>query len=242
MPTLNRILRYTSKPRLTKPLRISAGRLAVLLPLLALLIFPQAGCSLFGVHGVEEWPSTTVIEDGRYEVRRYEPAAVATTVVEPGVSNVGNEGFRRLAGYIFGGNEGDTDIAMTAPVVMQQDRGTGEGTDIAMTAPVVMEQTDAGWVMAFVLPKGYTAENAPTPNDDRVTITTDPGGLYAIYCFSGFFDKDDLAVYTPRLMDWLQANGYRAIGQPHIAGYDPPWTLPWFRRNEVMVEVEAVAD
>ncbi|MFI4860701.1 MAG: SOUL family heme-binding protein, partial [Phycisphaerales bacterium JB063] len=195
-----------------------------------------------GYHGVEEWPSTTVLEDGRYEVRRYEPAAVAMTVVEPGVEDVGNEGFRRLAGYIFGGNAGNTDIAMTAPVVIEQNRAAtgGGGTDIAMTAPVVMEQTDAGWVMAFVLPKEYTAENAPTPDDDRVSIATDPGGLYAVYCYSGFFDKDDLAVYTPRLMDWLQANGYRAVGSPHIAGYDPPWTLPWQRRNEVMAEVEKV--
>lgn len=214
-------------------------RIGLTLPLLALLLFPQVGCSLFGIQGVEEWPSTTVIEDGRYEVRQYEPAAVAVTVVEPGVKNVGNEGFRRLAGYIFGGNEGGTDIAMTAPVVMEPD---AEGTDIPMTAPVVMEQTDAGWVMAFVLPKEYSADNAPKPNDDRVIITTDPGGLYAIYCFTGWFDKDDLGTYTPRLMEWLDANGYRAVGQPHIAGYDPPWTLPWFRRNEVMVEVEAVTE
>ncbi|XAM00387.1 heme-binding protein [Phycisphaeraceae bacterium D3-23] len=223
------------------PVRLRCARLAMLVatPLLLLGLLSQVGCSLFGYHGVEEWPSTTVLDEGRYEVRQYEPAAVAMTVVEPGVSNVGNEGFRRLAGYIFGGNEGDTSIAMTAPVVMEQDR---EGQDIAMTAPVVMEQTDAGWVMAFVLPKAYTAENAPKPNDDRVTITTDPGGLYAIYCFSGWFDRDDLATYTPRLMDWLQANGYRAIGDPHIAGYDPPWTLPWHRRNEVMVEVEAVGE
>lgn len=235
MPTT----RKTNGPQYKRTRRSLAWRIGLGLPLLALALFPQAGCSLFGVHGVEEWPSTTVIKDGRYEVRQYEPAAVATTVVEPGVKNPGNEGFRRLAGYIFGGNEGDTDIAMTAPVVMEPD---AEGADIAMTAPVLMEETDRGWVMAFVLPKEYTAANAPKPNDDRVTITTDPGGLYAIYCFSGFFDRDDLAAYTPRLMDWLDANGYRAIGQPHIAGYDPPWTLPWHRRNEVMVEVEAVVE
>ncbi|MEM9414208.1 MAG: heme-binding protein [Planctomycetota bacterium] len=223
---------------LRRPRRL---RLAMLLglPLVLFAVFSQVGCSLFGYHGVEEWPSTALIEDGRYEVRQYEPAAVAVTVIEPGVDNVGNEGFRRLAGYIFGGNAGDTSIAMTAPVVMEP---SGKGEDIPMTAPVVMEQTDAGWVMAFVLPKEYTAENAPTPDDDRVTIATDPGGLYAVYCFSGWFDKDDLATYTPRLMDWLEANGYRAIGEPHIAGYDPPWTLPWFRRNEVMVEVEAVEE
>ncbi|MFI4862367.1 MAG: hypothetical protein ACIAXF_17010, partial [Phycisphaerales bacterium JB063] len=64
------------------------------LPLLLVLVSSQVGCSLFGYHGVEEWPSTTVLEDGRYEVRRYEPAAVAMTVVEPGVEDVGNEGFR----------------------------------------------------------------------------------------------------------------------------------------------------
>jgi len=223
------------------PVRLVKPRftLAVMLPLLALILFPQAGCSLVGVHGVEEWPSTTLVEEGRYEVRQYEPAAVAVTTIEPGTKNPGNEGFRRLGGYIFGNNEGDTDIAMTAPVVMEPD---ADGTDIAMTAPVVMEETDAGWVMAFVLPKEYTAETAPTPNDDRVTITTDPGGLYAVYCFSGWFDRHDLAEYTPRLMEWLEANGYRAIGDPHIAGYDPPWTIPWFRRNEVMVEVEKVEE
>ena len=118
-----------------------------------------------------EEPKHRVLErrDG-WELRLYEPTVVAETTVTGDFGPGGNEGFRRLAGYIFGGNDGGRKLPMTAPVTRER-RG---GTKIAMTAPVAQERSGGGWTVAFVMPAGQSIATLPKPDDPRVTLREVP--------------------------------------------------------------------
>ena len=136
--------------------------------LLALGTFPEVAMA-------NEEPKHSVFEarDG-WELRLYEPVVVAETAVDGEFGPGGNEGFRRIAGYIFGGNDGGRKIAMTAPVALERRPGARDGTKIAMTAPVAQEKTGEGWTVAFVMPSEHTLASLPKPNDPRVTLREVP--------------------------------------------------------------------
>lgn len=211
------------------------------LVLVGALAVMTAGCSVFGGRAAPEPAFEVEVRDGDFEIRRYGPMAVAVTAVE-GESYRGavGSGFMRLFDYIQGANEGSSEIAMTAPVLTEPQDGGGraEGAEIAMTAPVLSEETASGWEVAFVLPAEMTAETAPRPTDDRVEIRSVPARRVAAVRFSGFLGADDIARERARLMDWIAARGETAAGPAQAAGYNPPWTLPFLRRNEVIVPLE----
>ena len=180
---------------------------------------------------------------GAVELREYPSYVVAETVVDGrDFDRAGNEGFRRLAGYIFGGNRaagaagGSQKIAMTAPVA-QRPRGGSER--IAMTAPVAQRGGAQGWVVAFTMPAASTLATLPAPNDSRVTLREVPVRTVAALRFSGFWSEGRFAARIAELLATVRAAGWTVIGGPETARYDPPF-MPWFlRRNEVMVEVAA---
>lgn len=179
-----------------------------------------------------EEPRHRVLEtrDG-WELRLYEPMVVAETVVSGDFGPGGNEGFRRLAGYIFGGNDGGRKLPMTSPVTRER-RG---GTKIAMTAPVAQERTHDGWTIAFVMPAGYTMATLPGPDDPRVTLREVPARPVAAVSFSGTWGAERFDAVARDLLAKIDAAGLAPAGPPVYARYDPPWT-PWFlRRNEVLV-------
>lgn len=182
------------------------------------------------------------------EIRAYAPHLVAETEVEGPFERAGNEAFRRLAGYIFGGNRarqgGSAEIAMTAPVGMRPERSE----KIAMTAPVGMKREAAGgsqgdpprWTMTFAMPREWTMGSLPEPLDARVVLREIPGRTVAALRFSGLWSEARFAERERRLRERLANSGWSAIGLAESARYDPPW-IPWFlRRNEVLIEVERV--
>lgn len=195
-----------------------------------------AGCSVIGDRsGTEEPRYDTVTRVGEVEIRRYAPRLAAETVVEADEEAARNEGFRRLAGYIFGGNSGATKIAMTAPVAQQP-----AGTRIAMTAPVAQARDAQGrWVVRFFLPREWTMEALPAPNDPAVRLVTVPVETMAVLRFSGSRGAAAVAERQDVLLGALQGSAWQPTAAPVAWFYDPPWTLPWMRRNEAAVEVAA---
>jgi hypothetical protein len=183
-----------------------------------------------------EQPKYRIEKDyGSFEIRVYERAIIAETVVTGGFGDGSNEGFRRLAGYIFGANDGGQKIAMTAPVSAEPARGT----KIAMTAPVGQEKTPDGWVVTFTMPSSLTMKMLPTPNDARVSLRELPSRRIAAVRFSGTWGEEKFETIARKLgSDIKQVGLVAADGPPIFARYDPPWT-PWFlRRNEVLIVLD----
>ena len=174
-----------------------------------------------------------VEKDGDFELRQYAPYIVAETLVEGEMDEVGNEGFRRLFGYISGNNRKKQSISMTAPVTQEK---TAE--KIAMTAPVTQEKAGGKFRITFMMPSEYTLETLPEPLDSRVALTTEPARLVAAIQYSGTWSLKRFEEHKKKLDDWISKRGLKPLADPVWARYDPPFK-PWFlRRNEVLVPVE----
>ena len=175
--------------------------------------------TVLGVRDATEEPPYEVIGlvNGA-EVRRY-GERLAAEVTVPGEEGAARQaGFRPLAGFIFGGNEAREKMAMTIPVA-QASAGAGE------------------WTVRFFMPAGYTEATLPRPRDASVRILTVPGGDYAVLRFRGVPSADAVALRKARLMAALGCGPWQAEGEPEGWFYDPPWTVPTLRRNEVAVRV-----
>jgi hypothetical protein len=168
------------------------------------------------------------------EIRRYQPRVAAETTVEGDERRALQEGFRRLAGYIFGGNHRSSKIAMTAPV----SRASAKGQKIAMTAPVSRAaDPEHGWVVRFFMPSKWTMATLPEPDDARVRLVEVPAETMAVLRFSGIAGQGAITARSARLAEVLLSKGIQAAGDPVAWFYDPPWTLPFRRRNEVAVPI-----
>ena len=182
---------------------------------------------------VEEPAFRLELKDGAFEIRDYPALVVAEVTVEGDQNTAANRGFRLLAGYIFGANHGRRDIAMTAPVT--QTRAQGE--TIAMTAPVSQTRTGQAWTVRFTMPSSWRLDTLPQPNDPRVRLHPLPPERMAVLRFSGRVDLAMATAKTRELMAQLQTRRLRPVGAVSLAQYDPPWTLGFARRNEVMVAI-----
>ena len=126
---------------------------------------------------------------------------------------------------------------MTTPVKMQSPQ-TQESQKIAMTAPVNMQQTDGKWRVRFVMPSQYTLQTLPKPNNPAVSILEVPAHTYGVIKFSGLTADEKIESKTIELKAWMQRQNLKIIGEPELARYNPPWTLPFMRRNEIMIRYE----
>lgn len=181
---------------------------------------------------VEEPSYAVELASDPFELRRYDTRVVAETQVSGDFAEAGNEGFRRLAGYIFGKNERDSKIAMTAPVGQSE-----AGTKIAMTAPVGQTETASGFTVSFTMPAGSTLANLPKPLDERVSLRELAPARVAVVRFRGRWSSERMAERTEALRGWLAEQGLSAAGEPEVNRYDPPF-VPWFlRRNEVWIPI-----
>ena len=164
-----------------------------------------------------EEPSYEVVaswDDTGVEVRHYEPRVLAMTAMNGGESS----GFRVLAGYIFGGNASEQEIAMTAPVQRTMTSGSdGE--------------------MAFVMPAEYALEELPAPDDDRVRIRQEPAFHAAVIRFSGRATEERVDAHWEILTAFLEEQKIETAGRPTLNQYNPPWTLPFMRRNEIIIPI-----
>ncbi len=195
-----------------------------------------AGCSVIGDRrGTEEPDYQVVARQHAVEIRRYGARVAAETTVEGDEEAARTAGFRRLAGYIFGANQGGEKIAMTAPVAQQ-----GDGAKIAMTAPVAQARDAEGrWVIRFFMPGKWTMATLPVPNDPAVRLVPVPPATMAVLRFSGSRGSGAVAERRRELLAALEGSAWQPVGAPVNWFYDPPWTLPWLRRNEVAVPVAA---
>lgn len=195
-----------------------------------------AACSVFGGKAAEEVPYTLVRADGDFEIRDYGPVLVARTRASGEYDATVGPSFSRLFDYIAGANGGAQEIAMTAPVYTAP--GAGEGAEIAMTAPVFREGGAGEWVMEFALPAGLTLVTAPVPADPAVEIAERPAQRMAVLRYSGSTGGSRFGEMSAALLARVAAEGLTAAGPVRYAGYNPPWTIPALRRNEVLVPVE----
>jgi hypothetical protein len=194
----------------------------------------EAGASVVGIRSVEEphHIRRPLTED--VEIRQYGPRIAAETTVTGDKQRALSAGFRRIAGYIFGGNHRDAQIAMTAPVV-QQPSG---GEDIAMTSPVSQTgSAEEGWTVRFYMPAKWSMETLPTPDNDDVRLVRVPAETVAVLKFTGDRGQRAVAACTEQLMKTLRDNDIEPTGEAVAWFYDPPWTLPFRRRNEVAVTI-----
>ena len=169
-----------------------------------------------------------------YEIRAYPSHIVAQTIVKGAHQQAMNLGFRIIAGYIFGGNTKKESIAMTAPVKEEQL----VSTKIAMTAPVTFNIEGNSRVVSFVMPKSYSLDTLPTPNDSRVKLVKVPPRKMAVLHFSWFRNSDRIDEMKKKLLLALSRDKIEIIGNPSYAGYNAPWTPPWMIRNEIMIEIK----
>jgi effector-binding domain-containing protein len=207
------------------------------------------------VSRVENTPYSVIESKKEYEVRLYPAHIVAQTTVKGTYKEALNQGFRIIAGYIFGGNTKKESIAMTTPVVesvgsiqtaeMKTARELGSESatkaiseSIAMTAPVMATIEGESHTIAFGMPKSYTLETLPTPNDSRVEIVTIPERKMAVIRFSWFRTDTRVQSKKQELLDILKKENVAVVGEPQYAGYNGPGTPPWMTRNEVLVEIK----
>lgn len=204
---------------------------------IALLAPLVAGCTLFGIRAGYEQPSYEVVEElGSVEIRRYGPRLVAQTVVEADDEMEARAAaFRILAAYIFGDNTAKDDIAMTTPVAVEQ-----QSMKIDMTTPVETAAVENGrYAMRFFLPSSLTLETAPAPTYPRVQLAVVPANTLAVQRFSGSRRPQAVAKRSDDLLRALSGSKWHPVGRPFSLFYDPPWTISFLRRNEVVVSVEA---
>lgn len=205
--------------------------------LIGLLVSLFAGT----VMAIEQAKYTVIEKSDSFELRAYSPKILAETLVSGSLDEASSAGFRLIADYIFGSNtstvSGNQQISMTTPVTI-----TPKSEKISMTSPVSIEQSGEQWLIHFVMPSQYNLVTLPKPNNPAVTLREVPASNYAVIRFSGFAGEDKIARKTADLLTWLNNKGIKPIGEPELARYNPPWTLPFLRRNEIMVPYEFLVD
>lgn len=196
--------------------------------------------SAWGYFGsrVEQAEYTVLEQKDGYEIREYPAHIVAQATVSGDYSESMESGFTIVAGYIFGGNTKKESIAMTAPVVAQSGAEKKTSESIAMTAPVVATTEGDSQTISFSMPRSYTLETLPTPDDSRVKIVMIPAKKYAVMRFSWYRSDARIKSMQEQLRRALARDGVVAGGSIAYAGYNAPWTPPWMTRNEVLIELQ----
>jgi effector-binding domain-containing protein len=181
---------------------------------------------------VEDVNYKLISKTENFELRDYPPLIVAETVVDGTLEEAGNKAFNRLFDYISGKNRSQSKIAMTAPVSQEP-----ASEKIAMTAPVGQKRTEWGWVVSFTMPMSYKMGDLPVPEDPDVKLRQIPARRMACVQYSGTWSEKRYNQYREELESWIKKNGFRILGEPIWARYNPPFT-PWFlRRNEILISV-----
>ena len=172
---------------------------------------------------IEEPPFRVLQSDPPFEHRLYTGFVVAETEVVGDFDAASRSGFRRVAGYIFGDNQAQS----------------GGNRKIEMTAPVTVEPKDQGWRLHFVMPSAESLSSLPKPNNPDIKLRQIPEHAVAVVRFSGFTTQSAVQEQTTKLRNWMSSKQLEASGPPQVARYNDPFTLPWRRRNEILIPVAA---
>ena len=185
----------------------------------------------------EEAPYTVIKTDDIFELREYAPQVLAEIIVDGDLEGAGNKAFRPLFRYISGDNKSRGKIAMTAPVSQEQ-----KGEKISMTAPVSQQSVQGKWAVSFTMPASYTMETLPTPDDPKIKLRQVPARRVAAVRYSGFWSEEKYLLHKEKLEKWIKYNLLTVTGEPVWARYNPPFTLWFMRRNEILIPVTAGAN
>lgn len=192
-------------------------------------------CAPFNVMATEEPKYELIEKSGDFELRQYHPMLIAEVLVDGNMDQASSKGFRLIADYIFGNNitkSGDSGkIKMTVPVTIEP-----KSEKISMTKPVTLEKVSDRWRVNFVMPSQYSLDTIPYPNNKQVMLREIPARQVAILRFSGFANETNTAEKTQDLLKWMDKKNLIPLGSTELARYNPPWTLPFLRRNEIIVE------
>jgi len=184
---------------------------------LSLCVMALSGCSVFGHSGVEIASYEVLEKEDALELRHYERLVLVTTAMPSGMHDQ-RDPFYKLFDYISGKNESTKEIPMTAPVFMAQADKTTE-------------------FMSFVLPESFSIETAPLPKDPAVKLEEIVNYTVAAITFSGSLNQDNINTHKIILEEWIARKGFEKRGAAKAAGYNPPFTIPALRRNEVLIPV-----
>jgi len=189
----------------------------VLIAIAVVIVIIFQSYTIMASNKTEEQKYTVILKDKDFEIRFYPSATVATINSNAKTyKELSGPGFRKLAGYIFGGNE--------------------TRTNISMTAPVHMDINDTVSSMSFVMPSTYNEENLPKPNDSSVLIQKTADEYVAVIKFGGYASDKDLIFYSGKLLSILEEKGITTYGHSRFLGYNPPFQLI-NRRNEIIISV-----
>ncbi|KAG1369693.1 heme-binding-like protein, chloroplastic [Cocos nucifera] len=195
--------------------------------------------ALMSVPDLETVKFRVLKRTGQYEIREVEPYFIAETTM-PGKTrfdfNGSSQAFNALASYLFGKNTAGEQMEMTTPVFTRKVQSGGEKMD--MTTPVSGDQ--GKWQMSFVMPSKY-GSNLPLPKDPSVAIKEVPRKIVAVMAFSGFVTDEDVKRRESKLREALRSDTQFQVKEDalvEVAQFNPPFTLPFTRRNEITLEVE----
>jgi len=169
-----------------------------------------------------EIPKYKVLKKERnFEIRQYNAYITASVEVnEKDYSAATNQGFRYIADYIFGNNTKKSSISMTTPV-LQEEESVSENT----------------YKISFVMPSKYTLETLPLPNNHKVVLTKVPTFRAAVISFSGLVNEKIITKKTEELKNWVKKQKLKNTELIQTARYNPPWTLWFLRRNEIIMQI-----
>ena len=201
----------------------------------AILVLVAVGLFFLGTHfamATEEPSYRVVVQSEPFEIRQYSPLIVAQVEVPGDLSEASSAGFRLIANYIFGNNISVRDGGLTTAEPVPEK--------IAMTVPVIAEGKgdQKTWLIQFVMPKQYTMDTLPKPNNSQVKLIPIGPQKLAVIRFTGFVGDDKVQEKTAELMAWIKSRNEIALGNPRLARYNPPWSIPWMRRNEILIPIQ----
>jgi DNA gyrase inhibitor GyrI len=204
-----------------------AALVAIISSLIVFLPVAQAS-------GVKEPSYRIMKEDGKVEIREYQPYIVAQVAGTGDFQGAMYSGFMKLFNYISGKNTNRSKIKMTVPVTEEQ---VTVSEKIPMTAPVTQEKSGNLYIISFIMPENYRMDTLPIPDDRSVTFRQVPAHKAAVLKFSGRMKQDVADKKIAELKAYLAKNGLEARSNFMMAQYNPPWIPGFMRRNEVIVEV-----
>lgn len=169
-----------------------------------------------------EKPTFKLLEKkGNIEIRVYDPMIIAKTVVEESYDSALSKGFRRIANYIFGGNDKEMNISMTAPVISKK----------SIESPSLYE-------ISFVMPKKYSLEDLPKPSYSSVRLEKTNLGKVICIKFGGWATEKNVKRYQNDLIKSINERGLESNGDFLVAQYNSPWAIPPFRKNEILIKIK----
>ncbi len=190
--------------------------------IVGLALIATVAWTAMALAGYESAEFKVIESDGPIQIREYPDLILAATSSK--LDSQGRDGsFMRLFRYIGGANEAEQKIAMTTPVFMEGEIGE---TDVTM---------------GFVMPKDVVAKGPPVPNGEGVTLRTRKGGRFAVIRFAGRLDSKLAKLQEAKLRDWMRSRGLHGDGSAETAGYDPPFTPPPLRHNEVLIRLDVTS-